>query len=53
MHLRVTDSGSKSWLFRFTHAKRAREMGLGSSRRCRWQRLGWPLKNAVRALQRM
>lgn len=29
MYLRVTDRGSKSWLFRFTFAKRAREMGLG------------------------
>ena len=30
LYLRVTDGGSKSWLFRFNFAKRAREMGLGS-----------------------
>ena len=30
LYLRVTDRGSKSWLFRFTFATRAREMGLGS-----------------------
>lgn len=29
LYLRVTDRDSKSWLFRFTLAKRAREMGLG------------------------
>lgn len=29
LYLRISDTGSKSWLFRFTHAKRAREMGLG------------------------
>lgn len=29
LYLRISDMGSKSWLFRFTHAKRAREMGLG------------------------
>lgn len=28
-YLRASDSGSKSWLFRFMMAKRAREMGLG------------------------
>lgn len=29
LYLRVTDRGSKSWLSRFTLAKRAREMGFG------------------------
>jgi integrase len=30
LYLQVSDSGSKSWIFRFSLNKRAREMGLGS-----------------------
>jgi integrase len=32
LYLQVSPSGSKSWIFRFTKAGRAREMGLGSLR---------------------
>jgi hypothetical protein len=30
LYLQVSDTGTKSWIFRFKHAGRAREMGLGA-----------------------